>query len=120
MTTIGSSLVITGELSSEEDLTLDGQMTGPVSTRAVTFIVGESGRLVGDIRGMRVVVRGTVLGVISATERIELQASAVVTGDLSANQVVIAEGATFHGRIDMDRRTIANKVAQYKAQSVGG
>jgi cytoskeletal protein CcmA (bactofilin family) len=38
-----------------------------------------------------------------------------VTGNLSANQIVIEEGATFNGRIDMDRRTIAAKVAQYKA-----
>ena len=39
-----------------------------------------------------------------------------VTGSLSADRVVLIEGARFNGRIDMDRRTIAAKVAQYKAE----
>ena len=69
------------------------------------------------IRAARVVVQGTVNGSISAGERIELAPSARVTGDLSATQVVIADGAQFNGRVDMARRTIAAKVAQYKAAS---
>jgi cytoskeletal protein CcmA (bactofilin family) len=115
MTTIGDSLVITGELTSEEDLTINGRVAGPVIVRTGTLIVGQQARLKSDIRGARVVVHGAVDGAISASERIELHPSAVVSGSLSANQVVIAEAATFNGRIDMDRRTIAAKVAQYKA-----
>ena len=67
------------------------------------------------MRAARVVVRGQVEGAIIASERIELASSANVEGSLSANRVVIAEGARFNGRIDMDQRTIAVKVAQYKA-----
>ena len=115
MTTIGSSLVITGELSSDEDLTIDGRVEGPVSVRAGTLTVGQRARLKSDIRGARVVVLGAVDGAIAATERIELHPSAVVSGSLSANRVVIADAAIFNGRIDMDQRTIAAKVAQYKA-----
>ena len=60
-------------------------------------------------------MHGTVQGSISAGQRIELTATAVVTGDLSATQVVLTEGAQFNGRVDMGRRTIAAKVAQFKA-----
>jgi cytoskeletal protein CcmA (bactofilin family) len=116
MTTIGTSLVITGELTSDEDLTIDGRMRGPISVRQGTLIIGERAKLQSDIRGIRIVVRGTVDGAIAASERIELHATAVVSGSLSANQVVIVDGATFNGLIDMDRRTIAAKVAQYKAE----
>lgn len=115
MTTIGASLVITGELTSDEDLTIDGRMRGPISVRQGTLTIGERAKLQGEIRGIRIVVRGAVDGAIVASERIELHATAVVSGSLSANQVVIADSATFNGRIDMDRRTIAAKVAQYKA-----
>ncbi len=115
MTTIGSSLVITGELTSDEDLTIDGRVTGPVSVRAGTLTIGEQAHIHSDVRGARVVVKGAFAGTIAATERIELHPSAVVSGSLSANQVVIADAATFNGRIDMDQRTIAAKVAQYKA-----
>jgi cytoskeletal protein CcmA (bactofilin family) len=61
-------------------------------------------------------VLGTVNGNVAATERIELGESANVTGSLSADRVVLVEGARFNGRIDMDRRTITTKVAQYKAE----
>jgi cytoskeletal protein CcmA (bactofilin family) len=46
---------------------------------------------------------------------VEIGASANVTGNVTADAVVLLEGARFQGRIDMDRRTIAARVAQYKA-----
>jgi cytoskeletal protein CcmA (bactofilin family) len=117
-TTIGPSVLITGEIVSEDDLTIDGQVLGPISVRNATLTIGEQAQLDGDLRAARIAVHGTVHGVVAATERIELHATANVTGSLSANHVVIADGATFNGRIDMDRRTIAAKVAQYKAEGL--
>jgi cytoskeletal protein CcmA (bactofilin family) len=116
MTTIGASLVVTGELTSDEDLTINGRVRGPVSVRNGTLTIGEDARLESDLRGSRVVIFGTVDGRIAASERIELHPTAVVSGSLSANQVVIADTARFNGSVDMDKRTIAAKVAQYKAE----
>ncbi len=115
MTTIGHSLVIRGELTSDEELTINGRVKGPVTVRSGTLTIGEHARLQSDVRGTRIAVHGTVQGAISASERIELHATAVVSGSLSANQVVITESATFNGRIDMGQRTIAAKVAQFRA-----
>ena|SRR5688572_4347775 len=117
MTTLGASLVITGELTSDEDLTINGRVHGPVSIKNGTLTVSQGAHLRSEVRAARIVIHGAVDGTVSATERIELQPTAVVTGSLSANHVVIAEAATFNGRIDMDRRTIAAKVAQYKRDS---
>jgi cytoskeletal protein CcmA (bactofilin family) len=116
MTTIGESLVITGELACDEDLLIDGRVKGLVTMRGGTLTVTEHARLDSDVRAARVVVRGHIRGNIFASERIELHASASVSGSLSANQVVIADGAVFQGGIDMGQRTIAAKVAQYKAR----
>jgi cytoskeletal protein CcmA (bactofilin family) len=115
MTSIGSSLVITGELTSDEDLVIDGRVDGPVTIRGGTLTIAEHARLQSDVRGVRVVVLGSLHGNVIASERIDLHASAKVSGSLSANQVVIADGASFQGGIDMGQRTIAAKVAQYKA-----
>src|SRR5215218_7262721 len=115
MTSIGRSVVITGELVSDEDLTLDGRVVGHVHVREATLTIGEAARLEADVRGTRVIVRGNVKGSIEATERIEVTAGAAVFGNLSANRVVVADGAKLNGRVDMDQRTIAAKVAQYKA-----
>jgi cytoskeletal protein CcmA (bactofilin family) len=120
MTTIGPSFAIRGELTSEEDLVLDGRVDGPVTLRGGTLTIGESARLHSEVRGVRIIIRGQVDGNVTATERIELHSSARVSGSLSANLVVIAEGATFNGPIDMGQRTIVAKVAQYKAAAVRG
>lgn len=115
MTTIGPSVTFSGELTSEEDLSIEGHVDGHVHVRDAVLNVAESGVVTADVRGARVVVRGRVEGSIVATERIELTPTAQVDGSLSANRVVIAEGARFNGRIDMDQRTIAARLAQYKA-----
>ena len=115
MTRLGRSLVITGELTSDEDVAIDGQIHGRVSVRDATVTIGEHAHVAADVRCARAHVHGKVTGSISATERIQLHASANVNGSLSANHVVIADGAQFGGRIDMDQRTIAVRVAQFKA-----
>lgn len=120
MTTIGPSIAIQGELSSTESLRVDGHVRGHIVLREAELTIGQSARVDADVRGVRVLILGTVNGNVSASERIELGASANVTGGLTANRVVIVEGARFSGRIDMDRRTIAAKIAQYRADQLVG
>jgi len=115
MTSIGATIVITGEVTSTEDLTIDGRLDGQLLVRDAVLTIGERAQVQANIRGVRVEVRGLVTGAISASERIELTPTATVDGSLSANRVVLADGAQFNGRIDMDQRTIAARVAQYKA-----
>jgi cytoskeletal protein CcmA (bactofilin family) len=115
MTTIGPSAVFNGELTTTEDLVIRGGVEGYLQVRDATLTVEQTASIKADIRAPRVFVHGHVEGSIIATERIELAPTATVTGSLSANRVVIADGARFNGRIDMDQRTIAVKVAQYKA-----
>jgi cytoskeletal protein CcmA (bactofilin family) len=117
MTSIGATIVITGELTSREDVTVDGRVDGQLLVRDAAVTIGERAQVQATIRGARVVIRGLVIGAVSASERIELTSTATVTGSLSANRVVIADGAQFNGPIDMDQRTIAARVAQYKAAS---
>ena len=115
MTHIGPGIDIKGELTSDEDLVIEGGFSGQVLLRDATLTIAQQAHITADVRGARVRVLGAVEGNIAATERIELTTTASVIGNLSANQVVLEEGATFKGRIDMDKRTIAAKVAQYKA-----
>jgi cytoskeletal protein CcmA (bactofilin family) len=115
MTTIGPYAAFSGDLTSDEDLSIEGQFDGYVHVRNALLTIAASGRVTADIRGSRVFVRGTVNGSIVASERIELAAGAHVNGSLSANHVVIADGACFNGYIDMGQRTIAARLSQYKA-----
>lgn len=118
MTTLGQSITVTGNLQCDEDLVIQGRVKGDVTVRGGALTIDEAARLESDVRGPRVVIRGYLKGNVQASERIELHATANVTGSLSANRVVVADGATFHGGIDMGQRTIAAKMAQYKAAHV--
>ncbi len=115
MATIPASLHIVGEVHSEEDLRIDGEVRGNIHMPDATLTVGQHSRIDGDIRAKRIHVQGTVGGAIAASERIELAASASVTGNLSADHVVVAEGAFVSGHVDMNRRTIAARVARHQA-----
>jgi cytoskeletal protein CcmA (bactofilin family) len=115
MTHIGKSVVFDGELSSNEDLHLDGTLKGHIHLSDASLTIGEGATVEADIRARQVLVEGTVKGSISAGQRIELTPTAKVNGSLTADRVVIAEGARFTGGVDMGRRTIASKMAQFKA-----
>ena len=115
MTRIGTTIVITGELTCNEDVTVDGRIDGHVLVRDAVLTIGERAQIQADVRGGQVIVKGFVTGAVSASERIELTPTATVDGSLSANRVVVADGAQFNGRIDMDQRTIAARVAQFRA-----
>ena len=120
MTHIGRSSVFRGEVTSDEDLTIEGTVTGNVQMRDALLTLAEPARVEADIHGVRVLVHGSLKGSITASTRIELGPTARVEGNLSADQVVIADGAHFEGRIDMGRRTVALKMAQYKAGQTAG
>ena len=115
MTHIGKSVVFDGELTSDEDLQIDGTLKGHLHVRDATLTIGEGATVEADIRAKQVIVQGTVQGSIAAGDRIELTATAKVTGSLSAERVVLADGARFNGGVDMGRRTIATRMAQFKA-----
>jgi cytoskeletal protein CcmA (bactofilin family) len=118
MTRIGPSFVISGELQSSEDTVIEGRVNGHVHIQGAPLTITPRGTVRADVHGVRVLVQGRLKGSISASERIELAASAQVEGALSANQVVITEGARFDGGIDMKRRTIESKMAQFRSQPI--
>jgi cytoskeletal protein CcmA (bactofilin family) len=117
MTTIGATLTINGELTSDEDLVLEGRVTGRILMRDAGVVVGPGAVIDADVRGTRVRVLGAVTGSIAASERIELATTATVVGSLSAALVVLEEGTSFNGRIEMEKRAIASKVAPFRAHS---
>lgn len=100
---IGKSVVIKGELSASEDLTIEGQVEGKVDLRQNTLTIGTNARITAQVSAKVVIVMGHVHGNISATEKVDIRDNGSVDGDLSAPRVAIAEGAHFRGSIDMQQ-----------------
>ena len=101
--TIGKSVIIKGELTAEEDLTIEGQVEGRIELDHSELTIGPNGRVTGDVLARAVIVMGTVSGNITATEKINLRETASVDGDLVTPSLGIAEGASVRGQIDVQR-----------------
>lgn len=115
MTIIGPSIRITGDVSSNEDVTLQGHLSGTLVATDHAVVIANGAHADADVRGGRVTVLGELHGSAVATDRVELGPLCAVTGSLSAHQVVLTDGSLFNGHIDMGQRTIAARLASYRA-----
>ena len=100
-TVIGSSIVIDGEISGEEAITILGTVKGKVAV--AQGVVVEAGATVeADIEGQTVTVSGKVTGNVTAREKLELRPESKMVGNAKAPRIVVADGASFKGNVDMD------------------
>jgi cytoskeletal protein CcmA (bactofilin family) len=97
------SVVIKGELSGSEDLYLDGQVEGSIELRDHNLTVGPNGNVKANVSAKGVVVQGKLEGSVTASERVELRQSAVVTGDVMTQRISIEEGAFLKGKVDIQK-----------------
>lgn len=104
---IGQSVVIKGELSGSEDLTIDGQVEGRIQLGQNVLTVGPHGKIKAEVFAKAVVVLGEVTGNVTATEKVDIREHGSVDGDIVAPRVAIADGAHFRGSIDMQRAAAA-------------
>ena len=100
---LGKSVVIKGELSASEDLTLYGQMEGRVTLTDHTLTIGPEADIRAEIAASVVVVMGSVTGNVNAGRRVEIQATGSVKGDIGSPDLVIHEGGRLQGKVDMRR-----------------
>ncbi len=99
--TIGPSITIRGEVSGDEDLLIQGRVDGSVDLKLQSVTVGSEGRVKANISGRVVTVEGAVEGDLRAQEQVILRSSARVQGDITAPRVVLEDGASFRGLVDM-------------------
>jgi cytoskeletal protein CcmA (bactofilin family) len=100
---IGKSVVIKGELSGSEDLTIEGQVDGKIELRENVLTIGPNARIKAQVFAKSVVVLGKVTGNVSASEKVDIREHGSVEGDIVAPRLAIADGAYFRGSIDMQR-----------------
>jgi cytoskeletal protein CcmA (bactofilin family) len=100
---IGKSIVIRGEVSGSEDLTIEGHVEGKIELRDHVLSVGSTGRVQAHIVAKSIIVHGQVTGNLTAAEKVEIREKGSVEGDIVAPRVAIADGANFRGSIDMRR-----------------
>lgn len=98
---IGAESVFRGGLISKGTIRLDGGFEGNISADCV--IIGESGKVIGDITGKDLIIGGKINGNVRVTESVEIQPKGEVYGDIYTVRLTVAEGAVFEGRSCMQK-----------------
>ena len=109
---IGKSVFIKGELTGDEDLTIEGRVEGKIELKDHNLVIGPNGKINAEINAKNVTVIGSVVGNISASEMIEIRSSGSVMGDIKAPRISVADGAHFKGSVDMQRSSDSIKKAE--------
>ena len=104
---IGKSVVIKGELSGSEDLTIEGHAEGRIELRDNVLTIGPNGKIRAEVFAKAVIVLGEVVGNVTASEKVDIRDNGSVDGDIISPRVAIAEGAHFRGSVDMQRAGVA-------------
>src|SRR2546423_10514468 len=81
---LGKTMMIKGELSGSEDLTLYGRMEGSVKLPEYTLTIGPDADIRAEISAKAVVIMGGVTGDVFAGEKVEIRSTGSVTGDIAA------------------------------------
>src|SRR5712692_6484056 len=100
---LDSSLHVKGEISGNEDLTIDGSVEGLIQLDERKLTVGATAKVTADIVAREVVVFGNVKGNLRAKDRIEIKKDGSVNGDLTTSRIMIEDGAYFKGSIEIDK-----------------
>lgn len=98
---VGAGLIIEGEFTSEEPVLVDGTVKGTLATSDAVSI-GAEGVVEADVQGLSVSVAGQLTGNVIASSRVDIQAGGRLVGDVKAERLTIADGASFRGNVDMD------------------
>jgi cytoskeletal protein CcmA (bactofilin family) len=102
-TIVGPDAAITGDLTVQHSLRIDGQVKGNLNS-GETVTVGSTGVVEGDITARDVIVGGRVQGRISVSGKTILEGTSTLNGDLKTVRLVVEEGAVFNGISDMSAR----------------
>ena len=103
VTSIGKSVSIKGDRTGSEDIVVEGNVSGKIDLPNNELTIGSDGTVDAEVHAKSIVVVGRVKGNVAGTERIEIQDSGVVDGDVSAPRLVVAEGAIVNGSIQMTK-----------------
>jgi cytoskeletal protein CcmA (bactofilin family) len=101
---LGTSIIIKGELIASEDLTLYGKMEGSVTLNGGhTLTIGRHADIKATIDAKAVVIQGAVTGNVTARDKVEIQTTGSVAGDVSSPRLAIADGASIRGKVNVEQ-----------------
>jgi len=109
---------IIGEVTSDEELYLDGDLDGKLNLRN-RLTVGPNGKVNANIKAQEIIVFGTIKGNVESESRVSLRTGASIVGDIKTAGIVIEDGAYFKGGIDISKNGEAKQAPKAQANAPG-
>ena len=97
---MGKSVVFKGNVTSSEDMTIDGRVEGSIEIREHTLTVGPDADIRADVVAKVVTIFGAVTGTITARQKVEIRESGSVEGDIVSPRLAMVDGALLRGRVN--------------------
>lgn len=104
---IGPSIQIDGDLRGEEDLIVEGRVSGAIHLREHTVTIGTRGQVKANVYANSVYVDGMLEGDLYGSERVAVRKGGSVRGNIVSPRVALDDGASFKGSIEMDDEAVA-------------
>lgn len=98
---LGRSLIIKGEVTGSEDLTIDGRVEGRIHLDGHDLTIGESSKVSAEVQAKNITIYGDVTGDMVADEKVTLADSGRLVGNIKAPRIAVSDGAQFRGNVDM-------------------
>lgn len=98
---VARDLTIAGDLQAEGIIRIEGRVVGNVHAGDQVLLC-DGGIIEGDVVARTAVIGGRVHGCIAGEERVELQATAVVHGDIATRRLLVQEGGRVNGAVKME------------------
>jgi cytoskeletal protein CcmA (bactofilin family) len=92
---ISSGTTLVGDVDTAGVIKIEGRVQGTV--KAGQILLAKGGMIEGNLITQEAVLGGEVTGTVQAEERVEVQASALVNGDIVTRRIAIAEGGQVNG-----------------------
>ncbi len=100
---IGKTVTINADITSDEDVTIEGKVKGNIHVGS-TLTIGKNGNVTADIKAMVVRVYGMVKGNITATSKVEILSLGRCTGNIQSEKLVVEEGAILNGFVNKEEK----------------
>jgi cytoskeletal protein CcmA (bactofilin family) len=117
-TVFGKSMKIVGEVWSDEELYLDGDLDGKLHLRN-RLTVGPNSKVNANIKAQEIIVFGTIKGNVESESRVSLRTGASIVGDIKTAGIVIEDGAYFKGGIDISKNGESKPAPKAQGASAG-
>ena len=99
---LAAALLLNGELSGEEDVTVAGRFQGKISLPNNSLVVAKGGHVEADVSASSVQIEGRLAGDVRCAEKVVITATGQMEGTIVAPRVILVDGGRFKGSIDMD------------------